>query len=145
MSLLRRVLRPQLIVLAAALAAVFAVHDSVYAGLAWDEDGVPDYSDNCIFVPNADQADSDYDGYGNACDADFDNSGLVAGSDFLTFQNRFNTAAPSYDEQVDLDCSGLIAGNDFLAFQNLFNKAPGPSGLACASTPPCPAVAHGCP
>jgi Tol biopolymer transport system component len=34
-----------------------------------DGDGVPDQLDNCPTVPNADQADSDHDGVGNACDA----------------------------------------------------------------------------
>jgi len=53
------------------------------AGYAWDEelsrfqlplpdqdgDGVPDEDDNCIAVPNADQADADGDCIGDACDA----------------------------------------------------------------------------
>jgi hypothetical protein len=33
-----------------------------------DGDGVPDTSDNCVNVANADQADSDLDGKGDACD-----------------------------------------------------------------------------
>ncbi|MFO0753327.1 MAG: choice-of-anchor Q domain-containing protein [Thermodesulfovibrionales bacterium] len=33
-----------------------------------DGDGVPDYRDNCITVPNQDQQDSNVDGLGDACD-----------------------------------------------------------------------------
>ena len=38
-----------------------------------DGDGIPDTSDNCTLVANADQRDTDGDGYGNRCDGDFDN------------------------------------------------------------------------
>jgi len=36
-----------------------------------DGDGIPDSEDNCIDEPNPDQADSDEDGVGDLCDADF--------------------------------------------------------------------------
>ena len=149
MSLLRRVLRPQLIVLAAALAVVLVVHNSVYAGWNCDEesdsDGVPCDADNCVFVPNASQADTDLDGYGNACDADYDNTGVVGTTDFSTFKQAWNTSAPTYNEQVDHDCTGVVGTTDFSTFKQLWNQASGPTDLACAGTVPCPATAHGCP
>ena len=42
-----------------------------------DTDGVPDSQDNCVLQQNASQGDSDLDGYGNVCDGDFDNDGIV--------------------------------------------------------------------
>jgi Thrombospondin type 3 repeat len=46
-----------------------------------DGDGIPDSSDNCPSVPNPDQADSDHDGFGDACDGDRDGDGVPNGDD----------------------------------------------------------------
>jgi DMSO reductase family type II enzyme heme b subunit len=110
-----------------------------------DSDGVPDSQDNCMLQQNAPQGDTDLDGYGNACDGDFDNDGIVFGTDFNLFMQHSNTSAPTYDEQYDLDCDDIVFGTDFNLFKQLFNGPPGPSGLPCAGTPPCPATAHPCP
>ncbi len=56
-----------------------------------DEDGIPDQSDNCPNTYNPDQADSDGDGIGNACDPDF---GMVQTPD---------TADVFYIKQADID------------------------------------------
>lgn len=42
-----------------------------------DGDGVLDATDNCAAVVNTNQADTDSDGYGNACDVDDDNDGIL--------------------------------------------------------------------
>jgi thrombospondin type 3 repeat protein len=42
-----------------------------------DGDGVPDLGDNCVAAANAAQTDVDGDGFGNACDADLDQDGVV--------------------------------------------------------------------
>lgn len=136
-----------LIALACAVLLAVGLSLTVAAGPGTDTDTdtVLDQNDNCVTIPNTTQGDSDLDGYGNRCDADYDNDATVAGSDFIIFKQNFNTSAPTYNEQVDLDCDGSVAGSDFIIFKQSFNAPPGASGLACAGTAPCPATAHGCP
>jgi hypothetical protein len=99
-----------------------------------DGDGVADPADNCTTVPNGNlvpdaggnsQLDADSDGYGNICDPDFNNSGLVTSTDFVVLRNALNSANPL----ADLNGSGLVTTADFTILRNFLNKAPGPSGL----------------
>lgn len=66
-----------------------------------DADGVPDGSDNCPNVANADQRDTDGDGQGNACDPDDDNDTVADGAD----------NCPTTANQGQLDTDGAGQGN----------------------------------
>jgi hypothetical protein len=107
-----------------------------------DQDGdlVPDDEDNCLVVANADQLDTNGDGYGNACDADYDDDGTVGTSDFLALGAAFGTTSgqPGYDADIDVDGDGVIGASEFLLFGSGFGTPPGPSGFSCAGTPICP-------
>jgi hypothetical protein len=106
-----------------------------------DADGICDAADNCENLANRDQLDADADGFGNACDADYDQSGSVQVLDFVRLRSAFGTSAgdAAFDAVVDHDGSGHITIGDFLRFRALFSAGtPGPSGLACAGSAPCP-------
>lgn len=90
-----------------------------------DSDGVPDSSDNCTLLANPDQRDTDHDGFGNRCDADFNNSGFVNAADLAFFKTRFGTNNPD----ADLNGSGFVNAADLAIFKSLFGRAPGPSAL----------------
>ncbi|HEY5657832.1 MAG TPA: thrombospondin type 3 repeat-containing protein [Myxococcota bacterium] len=112
-----------------------------------DSDGVPDNLDNCLTVPNgavdqptgalAAQCDTDADGYGNACDPDVSNDGVVGGPDYGPITASFGGAGhPS--NSADVNCDGLVGGPDYGPVTANFGGNPGPSGLSCAGTVPCP-------
>lgn len=97
---------------------------SAVAGDA-DGDGVADPDDNCTEHANAAQRDSDGDGYGNRCDADFNGDGAVNFLDLGIMKSRFFTA----DADADLNGDGAVNFLDLGILKSLFFKPPGPSGV----------------
>lgn len=93
-----------------------------------DSDGVPDSFDNCPNTANGPlagscsaQEDADSDGFGNACDGDFNNDGNTLGDDFTQFLGFFGGSG----NPGDLDCDGNTLGGDFTIFLGLFGSPPG--------------------
>ena len=115
---------------------------SVEVSITGDADGdlICDVEDNCSVVANATQTDADSDGYGNSCDADLDQDGVTAGSDFIAFLGCYGAGVPAAGgpaedptcEESDLDDDGVVAGTDWILFLGLYGGIPGPSGLVCA-------------
>jgi len=91
-----------------------------------DGDGVDDSIDNCKTEPNADQRDTNGDGYGNICDPDLNNDGLVTVTDFLILRGVLNTD----DADADLNGDSLVTVTDFLILRSGLNQPPGPSDIA---------------
>ncbi|MEY4428575.1 MAG: Gingipain precursor, partial [Pseudomonadota bacterium] len=90
-----------------------------------DGDGVPDSRDNCTQVSNPDQRDADGDGYGNACDADLNNDGIVNSLDVSAMRTAFGTANPA----GDLNGDGAVNALDISLLRRLFGTRPGPSAF----------------
>ena len=109
-----------------------------------DGDGIFDPNDNCVNHPNPDQCDSNLDGLGNLCDPDTTNEGDVGVPDFNDLRSNFGQACPTpwgHCADADFNCDGVVGVPDFNILRSLFGSSPGPSGLACAGTVPCPASA----
>jgi hypothetical protein len=81
----------------------------------------------------------DGDGFGNACDADFDGDGYVGVTDFARIREAYGTEAgdPGYDAVVDFDGDGAVAWNDYGSFRRRIGRRPGPSALACGGALDC--------
>ncbi|MBL8352189.1 MAG: thrombospondin type 3 repeat-containing protein, partial [Burkholderiaceae bacterium] len=92
-----------------------------------DNDGFADNVDNCRSTPNPSQLDTDGDGIGNMCDADFNNDGNVNALDLAIFQRAFGSKAgdANYNANCDLNGDGRINALDLAIFQARFGKAPG--------------------
>jgi hypothetical protein len=107
------------------------------AGTDTDGDGIPDNLDNCKLVANANQRDTNGDGYGNICDPDFNGDGTVNINDFNRLKARLNIV-PVVDVDTDLDGNGAVNINDFNRLKSFLGKPPGPSGLHPNCPPTCP-------
>ena len=108
------------------------------AGPAWatdtDGDGVSDDVDNCTNVLNANQRDTDNDGYGNACDPDFNEDLVVNFSDLATAKQVFfqQGSASTAADNADLDGNGIVNFADLARMKSLFFQPPGRSAYAAA-------------
>ena len=95
-----------------------------------DGDGVADQLDNCTLVANPTQLDANNDGFGNICDADLDNSGLVTTADFGLLRSVLNQPAnfSALAAAADMNGSGTVTTADFGLLRARLGTAPGPAG-----------------
>jgi RHS repeat-associated protein len=93
--------------------------------VAWDTDGdgVADIRDNAILVANANQRDTDGDGYGNIVDPDLNNDMIINLDDLSLMKQRFFSA----DADADLDGNGSVNFADLSILKSMFFKPPGDS------------------
>jgi hypothetical protein len=75
-----------------------------------DDDTVLDGADNCLFVANTDQTDTDGDGLGDACDADDDNDGLSDSDETAVYGT--NPLDPDTDDDGLSDGAEVPLGGD---------------------------------
>ena len=121
-----------------------------------DGDGVPDLADNCQDIPNPEQNDRDNDGFGDICDPDFDQNGVVTEEEIDIIRNctgiNLNATEVYGLEKLqgitgqtnpfimdvirayeclktDLDGDNDIDGDDAALAATLLGERPGPSGI----------------
>ena len=88
-----------------------------------DEDAILDGRDNCTFVANPAQRDADGDGFGNLCDADFNNDCEVNVVDLGLLRAGFFSDDPT----LDLNGDGAVNAVDLGLLRTMFLRPPGPS------------------
>lgn len=117
----------------------------VYIGSDADGDLSSDHYDNCTYVSNPDQIDSNLDSIGNRCDADFGGpDGVDVGDCSVNFQDLAIMKAAflsmvgdsNFNRHADLagidgPPDGLINFQDLVILKQYFLGPPGPSAHGC--------------
>lgn len=118
-------MRPPFAVALVAIAVLLSVPGLARAQSRLDTDGdaVLDSTDNCRDVRNADQRDTNRDGFGNACDPDIDDNDSVNRRDFLLLQSFVGKGKNAH---ADLDGDGQVDAADMKILQAYLGKPPGP-------------------
>jgi hypothetical protein len=123
---------PVTLPLAFLLFALCAPPSSAQGAGDTDLDGIGDDVDNCTEVPNANQRDTNADGYGNLCDSDLDNDHDVDAADLVLMKSVFFTSDPD----ADLDGDGTVNFLDLGRMGGTFGALPGPTCSGCLPNPP---------
>jgi len=77
-----------------------------------DGDWIFDLQDNCLFVPNQNQNDTDNDSYGNLCDTDLYNDNVAGLADLgVLAQDLGNSARSANQCTADFDLDGDVEGS----------------------------------
>lgn len=99
-----------------------------------DGDGIENHADNCPEEPNADQRDTNEDGYGNLCDADVDGDGIVdsSGGTIYPLDDRGDLEAITltarngpYQPDHDLNGDGRVDEQDLAIVRMALFRPPG--------------------
>jgi len=90
-----------------------------------DADSIPDLDDNCTLQVNPDQRNTDGDAYGNLCDPDLDDNGIVNFTDLGLLKGVFF----SNDPDADFNGDGSVNFADLGIMKAFFFSAPGPAGV----------------
>lgn len=76
---------------------------------------------------NAMDSDADSDGYGNSCDSDFNNNGLIDPADVSLLKTRLGSAT---SPEQDMNGNGLVDPAEFSFLKADLGQPPGPSCCA---------------
>ena len=86
-----------------------------------DSDGIPDLADNAYLVSNSQQLDSDSDGWGDACDCDYDQNDIVNAADYNMMMGSIWQSNSLFDHNED----GIVNAADYNMFMGRLWSQPG--------------------